>query len=270
MKDNLLEVRVGFFVILGLSLLGVAVVWFGKFESYFKPTYPVIIEFPNASGLLKNSQVLYRGAKIGSVAERPEIAEAGGVVRVLCKIHEEVKIDRDAQFKVGVYGLLGDRFVDIIPPSEPSGSWLEPGAVVQGSRTTGISDLAERIEPVLAEIQPTVKQIREITENINEQFLTEALASDVHEAVKSSKALVQRLDSIVAQAQAGDSAVGKLIADKGFAKRMEAIAQDLAGLIYSLRKRGVLFYRDVSEETPEEEPPGRRRSVRESPSWQAQ
>ncbi len=270
MRENLVEVKVGFFVILGLILLGIAVVWFGKFENYFKPTYSIVVEFPNASGLLKNSQVLYRGAKIGQVADRPEIADGGAVVRVVCRINEDVRIDEKAQFKVGVYGLLGDRFVDIVPPAEPSGSFLSGGAVVQGSRTTGIADLAERIEPVLADIQPTVKQIREMTENINEKFLTEALASDVHDAVKASKALVQRLDALVSQTQAGDSVLGKLVADKGFGARVEAIAVDLAGLIYSLRKRGVLFYRDVSESPDPEVPASVRRPVRPVPAWQAQ
>ncbi|MFQ3671627.1 MAG: MlaD family protein [Verrucomicrobiia bacterium] len=270
MNESWLEVKVGFFVILGLALLGVTVVWFGKFETYFKPTYSVTVEFPDASGLLKNSQVLYRGAKVGFVAERPEIAEGGRVVRVLCKINQDVRIDAKAQFKVGVYGLLGDRFVDIVPPSEPSGVEVEPGAVVRGSRTAGIGDLAERIEPVLEEIKPTVKQIREITENINEKFVTDALAADLHEAVRTSKALVQRLDEIVAKMQSGESAVGKFFGDQAFAAQLEGIARDVAGLVNSLRRRGVLFYRDVSEEPEVESPAVPRRPIRTPPAWQAQ
>lgn len=272
MRDSLLEVKVGFFVIVGLALLGVAVVWFGKFETYFQPTYTVTVEFPDASGLLQNSQVLYRGAKVGLVAGRPEIAEGGKSVRVICKINRDVRIDSAARFKVGVYGLLGDRFVDIIPPAEASGEFLEPGAVVQGSRVSGISDLVEQVEPVLTEIKPTVKQIREIAENINDKFITETLASDLHEAVKASKDLVQRLDLIAAKLQSDETAVGKFLADPAFAARIEAIAADVAGLVRSLRQRGILFYRDVSGELEpvRETQSGARRPPRTAPAWQAQ
>jgi phospholipid/cholesterol/gamma-HCH transport system substrate-binding protein len=247
MKDSYLEVKVGFFVVTGLVLAGIIVVWFGRFEKYFQPTYEIQIKFPNASGLLNGSQVLYRGAKVGFVADPPQISEGGQTVVVRCKINKDVRIADNAKFRVGVYGLLGDRFVDVIPGNTPSTNYLEPGATVEGDRTPGIGDLAEKVGPMIDDLRPIMARVEQMTTRLNDKFITEELATDLHETVRNTKAMIGRLDAILTETQKGESAVGKLLYDKQVGARIEVLIQDLSGLIYSLRKRGPLFYRDVSD-----------------------
>ena len=111
-----LELRVGVFVIAGLGVLAALVVQFGRVGEGFKTYYTITVQFPNASGLLKGSDVLFAGAKIGRVSEGPHLVSGREGVSVPLRIFDYVKIPAESKFTVGSSGLLGDRFVDVQPP----------------------------------------------------------------------------------------------------------------------------------------------------------
>ena len=63
-----IEVKVGAFVFVGLAVLAALVVQFGRVGEGMKTYYPLTVRFSDASGLLKGSDVLLAGAKIGRVS----------------------------------------------------------------------------------------------------------------------------------------------------------------------------------------------------------
>src|SRR5207237_9369087 len=87
-----LEFKVGAFVFVGLAMLAALVVEFGRLGEGFKTYYPLTVRFNDASGLLKGSDVLLAGAKIGKVADGPHLVrEVQGII-VPLKIYDYVKI----------------------------------------------------------------------------------------------------------------------------------------------------------------------------------
>src|SRR6266404_7637643 len=116
-----LEFKVGAFVFVGLAMLGALVVQFGRLGEGFKTYYPITVQFSDASGLLKGSDVLLAGAKIGKVSDGPRLVREGHGVAVPLKIYDYVKIPAGSKFSVGSSGLLGDRFVAVtMPAGEPT------------------------------------------------------------------------------------------------------------------------------------------------------
>jgi phospholipid/cholesterol/gamma-HCH transport system substrate-binding protein len=259
MKQSNLEIKVGLFVIFGLVLLGGLVVVFGRFDKITKSTYDLYLELPNASGLLKNSQVLYRGAKVGTVTEKPEITKDGQSVIIVCRIDGGIQIDQKSRFKVGVNGLLGDRFVDVVPSSEGSGTFWKAGDNIKGEKTTGIGDIGEQVEPIL-------KKLDGISKQISEELLTDEFINDIHDTMKSAKSLSARLDAVLAEAQKGKTPLGALLYDRDTANEIKKMISDMSGLAYSLRKEGPLFYKDVSEQADKnktsDDKPGARKTGR--------
>jgi hypothetical protein len=76
-----LEFYVGLFVVVGLAALAALVVQFGRVGEGFKTYYDLTVHFENASGLLKSSDVLMSGAKVGRVAGGLKLNASGeGVV----------------------------------------------------------------------------------------------------------------------------------------------------------------------------------------------
>jgi len=252
MKDNNLEIKVGAFFLFGLLAAGILVVTFGRLGQFSRANYDITVQFANSGGVLKNSQVLYRGAKVGTVADFPAISGGGQSVELFLKIRNDIKIDKNSKFKVGSYGLLGDRFIDVIPPSEDSRSYIEPGAVVQGSETKGLGDLAERLDA--------------ISENVQKNLLTDQFAEDVREAVKNAKSLLGRMDSFMSEAESGKGAIYMLMKDEKVANDLRATIGEMKQLSINLRSRGVLFYKDLSvdeakvnEDKDKSQPPGVRK-----------
>src|ERR1700731_3249848 len=97
-----LEFKVGIFVFAGLAMLGALVVQFGRLGEGFKTYYALTIRFSDASGLLKGSDGLLAGARIGKVSGGPRLGREGNGVAVPLKIYDYVKIPRGAKFPVGI------------------------------------------------------------------------------------------------------------------------------------------------------------------------
>src|SRR3954462_8100014 len=112
-NEKALELRVGLFVVVGLAALAALVVQFGRVGEGFKTYYEITVRFPDASGLLKGSDVLLAGAKIGKVSGGPRMVPEGNGVDVPLKIYSYIKIPEGSKISVGSSGLLGDRFVNV-------------------------------------------------------------------------------------------------------------------------------------------------------------
>ena len=105
------------FFLSDLGAIATMVVIFGRVGQTFKDPYTLTVEFPNASGLLRDSDVLLSGARIGRVGASPKLVGQSFAVEVPLIIRGDVKIPRTSSFLVGSSGLLGDRYVDVIPPA---------------------------------------------------------------------------------------------------------------------------------------------------------
>jgi len=128
-KENGLEVKVGLFLCIGLVIIGAMVLEFslGGKQGLFKKYYTLVVDLPDADGLLKNSVVVLGGAGVGFVAEKPVLSSSLGTVRVILKIDEEIKIPIGFFFKVSSSGLLGDKYVAVQTKAGFDPSKFNPG-----------------------------------------------------------------------------------------------------------------------------------------------
>ena len=90
------------------------------------------MHFVDASGLLKGSDVLMGGAKIGRVSGAPRLVTTGRGVEVPLRIYDYVHIAKGSAYTIGSTGLLGDRFVTITPPPGKQTAFIAPGARIEG------------------------------------------------------------------------------------------------------------------------------------------
>jgi phospholipid/cholesterol/gamma-HCH transport system substrate-binding protein len=266
-----LEFKVGIFVFVGLAMLGALVVQFGRLGEGFKTYYSLTVRFNDASGLLKGSDVLLAGARIGKVADGPRLVEGGGIA-VPLKIYDYIKIPEGAKFTVGSSGLLGDRFVNVtMPPGQPK-AYLPPNASISGARETGIDDLTREGGALVGDLRGTVQKIDTTVNRLNQDTLSAAnmknlKASMEHlneatgalaESSKKLDGVIEQADSTMSSAKEAADNLQSAIADarkmlrsatqgKGLVAALlndQQLANDLHALITNLRAHGVLFYRD--------------------------
>jgi phospholipid/cholesterol/gamma-HCH transport system substrate-binding protein len=274
-----LEFKVGAFVFVGLAMLGALVVQFGRLGEGFKTYYGLTVRFSDASGLLKGSDVLLAGAKIGKVSGGPRLVRQGNGVDVPLKIYDYVKIPTGTKFAVGSSGLLGDRFVNVtMPPGQPT-AYVPKDAYLQGTRETGLDDLTRQGGELVTDLRTTVQNINTTVTRLNQEALSSGnmqnwqasmqhLSDTTASLAESSKKLddvIDKADSalgsfrkdaddmqlVVADArktvQAATQVFRQAVEGKGLLAALltnQELANDLRSLIGNLRAHGVLFYRD--------------------------
>src|SRR5580704_5927591 len=102
------EFFVGLFLIAGFGVVAALAVVFGRAGQGIEKLYPIRVRFPNASGLVKGSDVLISGARIGTVATSPTLTGERYDVEVMLNIRDAVHIPRAAAFQIRTNGMLGD------------------------------------------------------------------------------------------------------------------------------------------------------------------
>jgi len=264
-------------------------VQFGRLGEGFKKYYTITVRFNDAGGLLKGTDVLLAGARIGKVAGGPKLVREGGAVAVPLKIYDYVKIPEGTKFTVGSSGLLGDRFVNVTIPPGPPKAYLPPNADVNGARETGIDDLTRSGGALVDDLRGTVQKIDTTVNRLNQDTLSQANMENLKSSMEhlnqatgalaeSSKKLdgvIEEADSAMASAKKAADGLQTAIADtrkvlrsatqgKGLVATLlndQQLANDLHALITNLRAHGVLFYRDsaASRQTaPPQATPSRR------------
>jgi phospholipid/cholesterol/gamma-HCH transport system substrate-binding protein len=265
-----LEFKVGAFVFVGLAMLGALIVQFGRLGEGFKIYYPLTVRFSDASGLLKGSDVLLAGAKIGKVSGGPRMVREGQGVDVPLKIYDYIKVPEGSKFSVGSSGLLGDRFVNVVMPPGQAKAFLAPNTHISGARETGIDDITREGGALLTDLRGTVQKLNqetlssENTQNLKAsmEHLNQA-TSALAESSKKLDGVIEQADSTMASAKKAADNLQNAIDDtrkvlrtatqgKGLVATLlnnQELANDLHALVSNLRAHGVLFYRDSAATT---------------------
>lgn len=292
-----LEFKVGAFVFVGLAMLAALVVQFGRLGEGFKTYYPLTVRFTDASGLLKDSDVLLAGAKIGHVAGGPRLVHEGHGVAVPLRIYDYVKIPAGSKFEVGSSGLLGDRFVSVtMPPGQPS-EYIPKNAYIEGTRQTGIDDLTREGGALVNDMRGAVQNINATVTRLNQEALSRANMQNLKQSIEhlnettgalaeSSKKLdgvIEKADSTIGSAKKAADDMQLVMADARKAAQAatrvfdeatkgngllatllgnQELANDLRALVRNLRAHGVLFYHDTASKADmndsEQKKPARR------------
>jgi phospholipid/cholesterol/gamma-HCH transport system substrate-binding protein len=243
-----LETKVGIFLLLGIGLLCTLIIIFGEVPDLFKPTYSVTVKFPNASGLLKGSDVYLSGALIGKVTTNPQPIPDTQKVQVNLKINKNVGIREDAQYVIGSAGLLGDKFVEVRPKiykeGEQRAKFVEDGAVIEGEIPTDVNTLMTSAQPLIDKANDIADQLDEMIRKLNTEVFSGTSTEDLKETISKLRKMVDNGDTMVTnvndllgEAKTGKGALGRLINDK-------QVGDNLATFIANLKAHGPIFYHD--------------------------
>ena len=194
-ESRTLEFRVGLFMLFGLAIIGYMVVTVGRFSTGFVKYYPLTVELPNASGLLRNSKVLLAGATIGTAGSPEVLPDGQGGPRAGLDRRAGQDLAQRADRLVGSSGLMGDRFVDVLMPSVPEGGVFGPGEVVKGSRASGMDDLEAEGGKLVGDLRATVANLNGTITRVNTELLTPAMFQGLHDSVANLSATTKNFQA---------------------------------------------------------------------------
>ena len=240
------ELFVGLFLFIGFGVIAAMILLFGRVGKGFTKNYPINVEFGNASGLVKGCDVLLSGAKIGLVTEAPHLTGRGYTVVASMQINEKVRIPHKSNFLIRTNGMLGDAYVDVVPPAEfEAADFVTPGETIVGSRVGGLDELTAKggrmmdtvNDEVLRKLNMELDELQIATRSINTRLLSETNLKNIEETFANLKTTTaafaqtsKDLDAVVAKtSETVDSA-------KGMLKTVDGAAGDIKLAIADFRK----------------------------------
>ena len=154
------KVRLGLFVLGGLTLFVLAIFIIGKQKNLFNPVFTLRSTFSNVSGLRVGNNIRFSGINVGTVDNIIIINDS--TVRVDMSIKIEVKkfIKTDSEVAIGSEGLIGDRLLIITQGS------ADASVVTEGKQL--MSKEPVETDAIMASLQVTAGNAEIITEQLAE------------------------------------------------------------------------------------------------------
>jgi len=197
------KVRLGLFIIGGLTLFVLAVFIIGKQKNLFDPVFKLTATFYNVSGLQVGNNIRFSGINVGTVDNILIINDS--TVRVDMMIRKDVQqfIKSDCEVAIGSEGLIGDRLLIISQGSSDaplakegqqigSKEPVETDAIMASLQIT--ADNAAIISNQLAEIMIKVNSGRgTLGRLIQDTTIAENINQTIVNLKKSSKGLDENM-----------------------------------------------------------------------------
>jgi len=158
------EAKVGLLVLAGSVILLYMTFVVGKYDFGPKKGYRVVAIFDSVAGLDVQAAVRMAGVRIGTV-EAVELEDSRA--KVILRIDPGVRIVRGAEAGVKTMGLLGDKFVDIMPPRgavphERSGVYGENDRIESTSSPSDVDKLVGQLSAISDDIKQVTASLRQV------------------------------------------------------------------------------------------------------------
>ncbi len=150
------EAKVGAFTLGGLLLLLVSILGLEGFHPGGQNGYTVYVGFRQVVGLTEQAEVCLSGVPVGTVTG---ISNDGGGVMITLQIRPDVRIPRDAGVTLASSGVMGEKFVNILPGRD-RGDYLSEGDYLFGTDEAGM-------DAMFASMNRTMEQAQELLASMN-------------------------------------------------------------------------------------------------------
>ena len=220
-KERSAQLKVGIFVLVSVAIFVYGVFTISGQEELFEREYKVKTYFDNTAGLLEGAYVRLSGVGVGSVSsirfsDDPSLGKVQVVMEINKRALARVSVDSHATIKTE--GLLGAKFVEILPGQGESIGKARDGIVIRGYTSPEMQEIISQSEEFVTNLTSISRNLDKIvsafadeTNSGQEGFLhtliyDEQFAADVR-SFSSNMAEVSRM------IREGEGSLGALIVD---------------------------------------------------------
>jgi len=148
------RVLAGLLTVLTLTLIFVLAV--GLFRDSFKNTVPVTV-ISDRAGLVMypDAKVKINGAQVGKVASIDPLPDGGAALHLALDPASLDAIPANVGAEIASSTIFGSKFVELVPPADPSAASLSAGKVIRGSNVTvEVNTIFQQLVSVLSKVEP--------------------------------------------------------------------------------------------------------------------
>jgi len=227
-KEIAQQIKLGAFVLAGLTLFLVSVFFIGSENNIFSKTFKVAAVFRNVEGLKAGDNVWLSGVKIGTVSNVRIVSDGKVIVNLSLKENQNKFIRTDAVASLGSDGLVGNKIV-VIQPGK-SGTAVAEEDTLDTISPTDTQDLMNLARDVGENTRNITSDLKIIAERINDgkgivgELLNDGtIAKEIRETILNLRATgtntvkaSEELHSLVYELRNGEGLLPMLVSDTAY------------------------------------------------------
>ena len=186
------EAKVGLFVLIGCILLGYMSFQVGQRGFSFNKGYLVEVVFDNAAGLTADASVQIAGVEIGRVES---IRLKNGKAVVSLRIPQDVKLEKDVSAAIKSHGILGDKYIEIIPGTQGA------AAMQPGERISQVERQAD-IDKLLTQLAAIADDVKMVSGALSKVMGGQAGVDSMGAIMENTRQLTRNLNAVVVNNEA--------------------------------------------------------------------
>jgi phospholipid/cholesterol/gamma-HCH transport system substrate-binding protein len=181
------EAKVGLFVLVGLIILGYMSFKVGQQTFGMRGGYSVQVAFDNAEGLDKDAYVNVAGVEVGRV-EAIELKD--GKALLTLRIFSGVKLEKDVKAAIKTHGIMGDKYVEIIPGTKGREYLEENGRISQIERQVDLERLINQLSLI-------ADDIKKVTGSMSRVLGSEKGEASLQQILDNTRQLTYNINAVV-------------------------------------------------------------------------
>lgn len=188
-------VKLGLFIIIGVSLLVLAIFLIGDKNALFSKTFEVKAYFSDIQGLRSGATVRLSGIDVGSVSNVSIVDDASGRVEVRMNLVEDIKrfIRTDTKATISTEGLVGSKVV-VLKIGSTDAAHVGEGGVIQTEDPLGFDAIIAETQGIMEYTKTLTMDLSEIISKVNKGEGTMGKILNDDELYNEAVQLTQRAD----------------------------------------------------------------------------
>lgn len=264
------EAKVGLFILIALVILGYMSFQVGEYGFGLKKGYVVNAVFDNVSGLEKDASVVIAGVEVGRVEG---VSLVHGKALVLLRILPDIRLERDVSVSIKTHGVLGDKYVEIVPGTIGEEYLLNGGVIVDVKKQADIDQLLRDLGNISSDVMKVTSSLKnviageegeanlkailtntkELTENLNNivkrnDEKVNVMIANFSNASKEMERAFTALNEIVDKINKGEGTIGQLVKDEGIFDNLDKTIASLREIAEKINEGKGTIGRLVNEE----------------------
>jgi phospholipid/cholesterol/gamma-HCH transport system substrate-binding protein len=238
------QLKVGIVIISAVAAILYTIMNLNSGMGVFTAASPFHASLEDSQGIKAGAPVRISGVDVGNV-KGVSIDPGKGKVVIEFTVNNDMRplLHTDAAIMIRPMGLLGDKYLDLLPGS-PKQPPLPDGAVLSGrGDTADITGVASSATATLEHVNQTLGDLQKILGGISAGKGTAGKLVTDPELYDQTTQLIKKIDGVsektgqlITKIERGDGTLGKLITDRSFYDRANAITMELEKLAVTLNR----------------------------------
>lgn len=238
---NSQNLKLGLFVIIGVTIFVLAVYFIGNRQNLFGESTRIHSVFKNVSGLQTGNNVRFAGVNIGTVRDIQIVNDTSIVVEMLIDEKTKRHIKKDTRATVSSDGLVGSMIVNLVPGHELNSPVVVPGDTIESISKIETADMLTTLNTTNENAALLTADLLKITTAINKGEGTlgalikdEGMATDIKQSMaglrkttEAASVSVIRLNRILSSVNMEESLAGLILNDTTAAEQVSEIIINL-------------------------------------------